>query len=90
MQCKMHRHIYTVWPGLIKHICIRLESFVNTAREATETILPQCHASLADSGGASDQGRGCGYIYRMFHCYPSDSLIEKSRGTLDTIPELNC
>ena len=74
----------------MKHICIRLESYVNTAREDTDTILSQCHASLADSGGMSDQGQGCCYIYRMFHCYPSDSLIEKSRGTLDTIPEINC
>ena len=74
----------------MKHICIRLESYVNTAREDTDTILSQCHASLADSGGTGDQGQGCGYIYRMFHCYPSDSLIEKSRGTLDTIPEINC
>ena len=72
---------------LMKHICIRLEILVNTATVDTETILPQCQAILADSGG----GRGCGYMYRLFHCYPSCSLLDKLPSyNLDTIPEINC
>ena len=67
-------------------ICIRLESLVNTATVDTETILRQCQATLADSGGTG----GCGYLYRLFHCYPSDSLIENTPGNLHTIPEINC
>ena len=67
-------------------ICIRLESLVNTATVDTETILRQCQATLADSGGTG----GCGYLYRLFHCYPSDRLIENTPGNLHTIPEINC
>ena len=73
------------WP-LMNPICIRLESLVNTATVDTETILRQCEATLADSGGTG----GCGYLYRLFHCYPSDSLIENTPGNLHTIPEINC
>ena len=45
--------------------------------KATRFSDASCVASLAGDQGDLGAGRGCGYIYRQFHCYPSASLIDK-------------